>query len=196
MKELKAQLKKKSGSFIQYIPEDGITVRFMDEPDSWLNYYEHYVEDTKTYAPCTDDCEHCADGGKPTQRYLANAVDVSENKVIPIKMPVTLASQIVKMYEKYSTLIDRDYELQREGSGKENTKYIALPESPRPMKLSRYEPLDLMSVLMSQLGDDEDDEDDDEVEAAPPARRTRPSTAGAPKAAPAKKVVRRRRRAV
>jgi hypothetical protein len=96
-----------------------------------------------------------------------NAVDTSDNKVIPLVLPVTAAKPLVAMYEKYGTLTDRDYELVREGEGLE-TEYRALPESPQKMRLSKFERLDLIEFLEAQIGGDDDE--DDEPRAKPKSK--------------------------
>lgn len=171
IKELKKSLKRggKSG-YLSRIPADGRTVRFLTEPDKWFKFYEHYDESLEDdrYFPCTEDCRGCDEGIDQSKRWLANALDTSENRVIPQVLPASLVSNLMKKYDKFGTIMDRDYELTKDGSGM-STEYDALYESPRKMKLDRFDLLDLEEVLLSQLpgqGDD-DDADDDEDEAPP-----------------------------
>lgn len=169
MAALKKSLKKGGGSgFIQSVPGDGdLMVRFLTEPNEWVEYFEHYDEDEKKFAPCTDDCMYCASGDdRPSQRYLANALDVAEGKVIALRLAKTLASNIMKKYERFKTLLDRDYSLSREGTGFD-TEYDVIPEPETKLKLSKYEKLDLWAILEAQL-----DEDEDEEEEATPRKRT------------------------
>lgn len=169
IKALKSSLKKGSGAnFLQRVPEEGIAVRFLTEPTEWVKYFEHYDEVLKFY-PCADDCPGCAEGNRASVRYLVNALDVAEGKVVPLVLPKTVAQQVLKKYERYNTLLDRDYEITRDGAGLDTT-YDVNPEPPKSMKLSRYDLLDLMALLEAQLpseDEDEDDEDDDEDEATP-----------------------------
>lgn len=176
---LKASLKRGSGSnYLFRLPGDSTTlVRFLTEPygdDAWIDYYEHY-DSTRKYYPCVEgDCPGCQDGERASKRYLAAVVDVAENRVVPLVMPVTMAISVEKKYEKYGTLLDRDYELERSGTGFETT-YEVTPEPPSKMNLSRYDVPDLLALLEDQLtlsesitdedddDDDDDDEDDDDV---------------------------------
>jgi hypothetical protein len=164
IKSLKTQMKKGGGGagYLKRVPEDGsLVVRFLTEPDGWVMFFEHYDAVRKFY-PCTDTgCPGCAEGDRPSQRYLTNAVDVDENAVIPLLLPKSAASSVLKKYDKYGTLLDRDYEVSRTGSGMD-TEYEAIPESPTKMNLNRFEELDLWSLIEAQLSEDEDDEDDDE----------------------------------
>lgn len=170
LSDLKRSLKKGGGgsSFLQRIPsEDSLMVRFLEDPvDHWVDYMEHYDEERNFY-PCIgkkNDCVGCGTGASLSQRYLCNAVNTADSKVIPLVMPKSLAKQVLAKYEKFSTLLDRDYELSRTGTGFD-TEYDAEPQSPTKMKLSRYEPLDLWAILEDAMadahgnGDDEDDDD-------------------------------------
>ena len=175
---LKTSLKKGGGNgqYLKRIPaDDALTVRFLTEPTEWVTFYEHY-DAVKKFYPCTDDCSGCTEGEKPSARYLANALDVSETKVVPLVMPKTVAASLLKKYDKYATLLDRDYELSRSGTGLE-TEYDVTPESPTKMNISRFDLLDLMETLEAQLemsentsDDDEDEDEEEEVVKKSPAR--------------------------
>lgn len=168
MAGLKASLKKGGGSqYLSRVPADAsITVRFLTEPEDWYGYYEHYDAVRKFY-PCSDDCPGCTEGDRPSGRYLSNALDVAEGKVIPLVLPKSMVSSLVKKHEKYGTMLDRDYELSRSGNGLD-TEYDVTPEAPTKMNLTRYDLIDLEELLESQLemaegassGDDDDDDDD------------------------------------
>ncbi len=178
--DLKKRLKKGGGggAYLTRIPADGsITVRFLSEPDgpTWVEYFEHF-NDAKKFFPCSDDCDACREGDKPSKRFLTSAVDVQENKVAPLVVPASAMTSLNKKYEKYATLLDRDYEISRSGAGFD-TEYEVTPEPPSKMNLARFDPLDLLSLLQSQLDGEEDEEDEDE---APNSKkggksRTRPS---------------------
>lgn len=162
IKTLKKSLKKRAGQDIRRTPEDGITVRFLTEPEEWFEFFEHY-DDTREgnyYYPCTEDDEGCQNGDKPTKRYLANAVDVDEKKAIAMLLPQSLASMLVKKYDRFKTILDRDYFLSKEGSGF-STEYDATPEPPSRMNTSRYVLFDLQKLLMSLLVDDDEDAEDE-----------------------------------
>jgi hypothetical protein len=163
---LKKRLKKGSGGqYLSRVPGDGaLTVRFLTEPDEWVEYFEHFDQMRKFY-PCTDNCPGCLEGDKPSKRYLSNAVDTQENKVIPLVLPASAASSLVKKYDKYATLLDRDYEIARSGTGFD-TEYEVTPEPPTKMNLNRFDALDLMALLGAQLEDEDDDEDDKPAKAA------------------------------
>jgi hypothetical protein len=175
VKELKKNLKRggKAG-YLSRVPADGRTVRFLTEPDKWFKFYEHYDEarEDDRYFPCTEDCVGCDEGLDTSKRWLANALDTSENRVIPQVLPASLVGNLMKKYDKFGTIMDRDYELTKEGSGM-GTEYDALYESPKKMKLDRFELLNLEDVLLSQLpgqGDDEDEDDEDDAKPSKPSK--------------------------
>lgn len=183
------------------VPQDSeITVRFLTEPDEWVEFYQHYERGGRGYFTCVEGCDFQNDKGKhvPSQRYVANALLVDEGRVVPLQMAMTLAEVLLRRYDKYHTLLDRDYELSSEGSGLD-TKYDAVPGSMTEINLARYELVDLWESVEGTLDedgngsskvdlDDADDDEDDEEDEAPVRRRTSTTTR---KTAPAKKTVTR-----
>lgn len=192
IKSLKASLKRGgAGSFIKNVPKDaGITVRFLHEPEEWVKYREYYSENTEPrFFPDVEgmDPDFVADLDKPATRYLACAVDVEENQVIPIKMPKSLVESLMKKYDKFGTILDRDYELVKDGEGFD-TSYEAIPEAPKRRNMSKFEVLDLLDVLEQQVpkeisGDSDEDDDppfdtDDDDDEKPIRRRGGSRTGG------------------
>lgn len=180
-KAVKDSLKTGSGSSpLRFVPKEGssITVRFIEEPEEWVNYIEVYDPTIKRGYPYPDDPRMPGydDELRKTSRYVANAVDVESDKVIALQMPKTLVNQLVGRYEKNGTVTDRDYELFRQGTGLE-TEYHAQSEAPSKKKLSKYEALDLLQLLEDAYnavwGTDEDDDDDEEAEEIIPKSRKR-----------------------
>lgn len=171
IKALKQTLKRGGGAqFLKRIPEAGITVRFLTEPTEWFTFFEHFDDNAEPkYYPCQDhDCAGCMsddpDVRKTSKRVLTNALDVGEGNVIPLVLQATVANGLVKKYERYNTLLDRDYELAKEGKGFD-TEFDIDAQPPSSMRLKQYDLMDLEATLMSQLTgvDDEDDDDEDEV---------------------------------
>ncbi|MFE9742931.1 hypothetical protein [Streptomyces sp. NPDC006477] len=178
--DLRKSLKRSGGGAsgkIGFIPEDPITCRFLSEPETWIGYHEHYngPNADPRYSPCVDgECclpENLYQGNKPTFRYLANAYNVDQSKVQALKMPKSLVEQLVKFYEKYGTILDRDYELSRSGSGMD-TSYSAVPDDKSPIKISRFRK-DMVDLeqLLEDWASEQEEEDDDEEEVSPRRRR-------------------------
>jgi hypothetical protein len=145
---VKASLKKGGGStatYIKYVPEDGLVVRFLTEPEEWFGYQEYYDAENKMYVPMVEG-EVLPDDTRPSFRYLTNALIVAEDTVVPLKLPKTLANLLMISYEKYDSISDRNYELDKHGTGIDTT-YVSTPEAPSKMNTSKYELLDLALVL-------------------------------------------------
>lgn len=173
MSDLKKSLKRGGGGAsgkIGFIPEDPITVRFLSEPETWVGYYEHYngPNADPRYSPCVNDsspggCDYEPyQGNKPAFRYLANAYIVDSSKVQALKMPKSLVEQLVTFASKWGTILDRDYELSRSGSGMD-TSYSAIPEDKHPINIKRFRK-DMMDLeeLLENWADEQDGADDEE----------------------------------
>ena len=166
MKAVKESLKKGGSSgetWIKNIPAEGLTVRFLTEPEQWFGYFEYYDADAKAYIPMAEG-EVLPDGARQSFRYLTNAVDIESDRVIPLKLPKTAANALIMKYDKYGTLIDRDYELERFGEGLD-TSYDVTPTAPAPMAVDKYTALQLEEVLIAArnkaLGEDDIDTKDE-----------------------------------
>ncbi len=158
----KKSLKGGGNRIVKTIPEnDSITVRFLEEPDQFYGFYEWYNAEEKTFYPVVDG-EELPDGVRASFRYLANGYVVDDSAVRAVKMPKSLFEQIMARYEKHGTILDRDYELTRSGSGLDTT-YMLTPEAPSKMNLKRFELLDLEAILAKMLEDEDDDADDEPV---------------------------------
>lgn len=171
---LKKSIKRGSSTgAIKRIPKEApLTVRFLEEPDRWFEFFEHYDPEKKKGGVCVGDgCLYCADDVRANKRLLANAVDMDESRVIALAMPTSLVNILLKKYDKYGgTLLDRDYELAREGEGMD-TEYDATPEAQSRFNYDAYEVLDLGAILEAEVDQDDDDDDEDE-KFLPPAKRT------------------------
>lgn len=176
LKTLKKTLAKggSGGAWIKYIPKNSsMNVRFIQEPEEWVNYVEHYDQTIRKSYPCNSEasCPGCATGERKSNRYLANAVDVDSDRVIPLQMPKDLANRLVVRYERNGTMTDRDFELSRAGEGLDTTYDLDAGAVDR-RKIDKYTPLDLIKVLEdayaevfgADVEDADDDDDADEVE--------------------------------
>jgi hypothetical protein len=177
IKALKESLKKGGSSlntFIKNVPAEGITVRFITEPEEWFGFYEYWNDESRNFVPMAIG-EILPDGARASFRYLASAVDIETDRVIPIKLAKTTANSLILKYDKYGTMIDRNYELQKHGEGLDTT-YDVTPDAPSKLNLAKYEAFNLEDILIkaraSALGEkdtsqsvsslDDDDIDEDE----------------------------------
>ena len=150
LKAVKDSLKKGGSSlntFIKNVPADGITVRFITEPEEWFGFYEYWNDESRNFTPMAVG-EILPDGARPSFRYLASAVDIETDRVIPLKLAKTAANSLILKYDKYGTMLDRNYELQRHGEGLDTT-YDVTPDAPSKLNLAKYEVIDLEQVLIS-----------------------------------------------
>lgn len=190
MKALKQSLQKggSGGAWIKYIPKNGmLNVRFIQEPEEWVNYVEHYDQTIRKSYPCNGEtsCPGCVSGERKSYRYLANCVDTDNDRVIPLQLPKDLANRLVVKYEKWGTLIDRDIELTRSGEGLDTVYDLDAGAQDRK-KIDKYQPLDLLKVLdeaFASVFGGGVDEDDDEPEKPKAAVKMRGRSAAAPKQA-------------
>ena len=182
MKNMKASLQRggsNSGiTYIKAIPADGLTVRFLHEPEEWFGYHEYFDQADRKFVPMAEG-EILPDGANPSFRYLACAVNKEDDRVIPVKLPKTAVNQLILKYDKYETIMDRDYELEKHGQALDTT-YDVTPTGPSKMALDKYELIDLEQVLIDarklalgetdiessqgEMFSDDDLDDDDEVE--------------------------------
>lgn len=132
-----------NGDFIKNV-QDGkdLRVRFLQNPEEWTKYREHYSQETKFF-PCKgDNCPGCNSDSeqlkKSSRRYAAAVLDVKEAKVIALKLPVDLANRVIgKCDRNGGTLLNRDYTLIRTGKGLDTT-YDVEQEDKTEVDLSRY----------------------------------------------------------
>lgn len=169
LRNLKKTLAKGGGKgFIKFIPKNGsMNVRFIQEPEEWVNYAEHYDEVAKASFPCTmeNDCPGCRSDSRKSYRYLCNVVDRDDkDRVIALQLPKDLANRLVIKYEKWGTITDRDIELSRSGE-KLDTVYDLDASQPDRKNISGFQPQDLEKVLEEAFNKvfGEDDEEDEPV---------------------------------
>lgn len=166
--------KRNSNSNMWSIPEAGIIVRFLDEPEDWFGYSRYYDEDASMYVPMVEG-ERAPQGARQQYRFVANAVKVDDDRVIAFDMPKSMGSAMHKYYDKYGTLLDRDYDFSKSGSGLQ-TEYAVAPDAKEPKKLTKYDKLDLEDVLSTQrtmaLGEDTDTADEDKPKAKASTKTT------------------------
>jgi hypothetical protein len=133
-------------------------VRFLQDPEDWVAYREHYSQATKFF-PCTQDetCPGCnsEDGAlkRAGRRYISNVVIVSEHEardegqVALLKLPVDLANRLIGKAERNKgTLLTRDYTLIRSGNGLDTT-YDVEAEDPSKINVDAYPKLEAEQYL-------------------------------------------------
>lgn len=126
-------------------------VRFLEDPDEWISYREHFLE--KRSFPCTQDdsCKGCEEGDKSKRKYATNLYLVEAGLVLPFKLPVTLAKKMFLRAERNDGVVtDRDFILIRQGEGM-NTEYEVDPDdrSKRDIRTLLKDKEDIEAILVS-----------------------------------------------
>lgn len=143
--------------------EQTFAVRFLTEPSEWFGFYEHYNATDGFFACYEGEC--CANStDKASMKYLANVFVQEDNKVMALKIPKSLAEDLMRSCEKYTTMQDRWYEVSRVGTGKNDTKYSRDPEAPTKFRLPRDAKLIDLHALMQKMVEEVEEADDDEEE--------------------------------
>lgn len=154
---------------ITFINDEGINVQFLQEPEEWAKYTDAYAKSVGRFWPVPSDDAPKVDDANMSTRYLANAIDIDNDRVVVIKLPLTLVELLLKRADRKGTLTDTVFYLYRSGEGRDNTTYGFDVEGKGSKKVSKYlaEMKDLEEILAEEYesvwGDeDTDDEDDDE----------------------------------
>lgn len=172
------------GKFLRTI-RDGkdCRVRFLQDPEDWFKYREHFSQATKFF-PCTNDssCPGCSSDdeklAKSSRRYIANVVIVAEKdakdegQVALLKIPVDLANRLINKADRNGgTLLTRDYTLIRTGNSLDTT-YDAEAEDKAPVNTEAFPKLDpepyLAEMFDSAWGTDKLEKIVDREDAAKP----------------------------
>lgn len=128
------------GSYLRTFKKGETKVRFIEEPDEWNVYFEHFTPDRKSF-PCTEDetCPGCSSENetvaKRSRKYATQVLLVKNNIVLPFKIPVTLSDRLSVRAERNSgTLLNRDYVVLKSGDGFD-TEYDVDQEDKYPVNL-------------------------------------------------------------
>lgn len=158
-------------------------VRFLTEPDEWVEAYFHWPEGGKpTWCPGGEkkskDCSDCRNGEDKRKAILAVVFDRASGQVVVFQMTTTAADGVLARYEKFGESVRTcDYEIKREGEGLK-TKYLVDYEPKSKFNFVRYENQmpDIIQVLEDEIaqqsGASPEPEDDDEEEEPRSTRRS------------------------
>ena len=123
--------------------KDGDSVwRFLEEPPDWHKYFEHYDPETtlignkkpgaffgcalRSLGSCKG-CEHPAERvAKAGVKWAVNALDAG-GKLQLLKVGAQIKKPMVNRQQRLNTIVDRDFVVNRSGSGLE-TEYVTDPQ--------------------------------------------------------------------
>lgn len=146
-----------SGDFLPYLRnfrEGDNIVRFIEEVDDWIAFSEHYAGG-KSF-PCTNDrntCPGCTSEddkvSRASRKYATNLQLVANDKVLPFRVPMSLAKKLFNRAERNGTITNRDYVVMREGKGLE-TEYDLEQDEKRSVDLGslKSQAHDIENILL------------------------------------------------
>lgn len=145
------------GKWIKTLKEGETRMRFLQEVEDWVVYYEHY-NPAGTAFPCTGDRDTCPGCTSTNERMKSASRKVAVNVVVGqyqdvYKLPITLVNRLkIKSERNNNTITDRDYLIIR--SGKDiNTEYDVESGSALPIDLSAYELFNIEKMLEEQFNE-------------------------------------------
>lgn len=116
-----------NGIWLRNFQRGETTVRFIDEPEDWIVFKEHYNSD-KHWFPCSSEvtCPGCSSDDEQQRRkstkYATNLYLVKSGEVRPFKIPISLANALERRAERNGgTICNRDYAILKSGSGLETS---------------------------------------------------------------------------
>ena len=172
-KGIKQSLSGGSNQYAQRVPEDGIVVRFLTEPEEWWEVVLHYGD--KTSFPCNGDagCLGCDEGFDTGRKWYASAYVPGDDRVVVFEMGKSVVEAILKKYERNHTVTDRDFEVTKEGTGM-RTRYDVEALDVRHIKgLDKMEPIEMEEFFEEWLKRAMREEGGEEEVTATSRRRTK-----------------------
>lgn len=155
VKELKQKFQREGGGMNIYLKDgESIRVRFLTPPEEWPVYKEHRVQRAGKWwqVPClmNEGCPLCADEEPAREVARIPVYDVEKKEVRFWKTGPRVSQELLLRYEK-GKLLDRDYNIIREGDD-QNTKYIldAEDKEKRP-ELKKIKIPDVQKMLEREL---------------------------------------------
>jgi hypothetical protein len=112
------------GKYLRNFKDGDTVIRFIEEPDDWIVFREHYTTDRRSF-PCTEDrdsCPGCTSDVESVQRatrkYGTNLWLVKQDLVLPFRIPMSLAKRVFSRAERNEGVItNRDYVVMKSGKG-------------------------------------------------------------------------------
>ena len=139
------------GGWIRYPNKDGeFQLRFLEEFEQWISYWEHFSMPKRCSYPCTGDretCPGCNCGNekeaKASKKFLMNALQSSGQgqgyvNLWKITASAQMRADLLRFRDKAGgTLTDRDYTIIR-STINGRTSYSIDREDKEPIKLEQY----------------------------------------------------------
>lgn len=175
LKDVTASPSGGSGKWIKTFREGETKVRFLQETDDWVVYWEHY-NPAGTAFPCTGDKQSCpgctSDNERMSKASRKTAVNVLVGEYIDVyKLTTKLANRLVSRAERNDgTITDREYTIIRTGSGLD-TEYDVEGGAAVSIDVAAYQLNDIPQMLATQFRENFPDEEADRFIAAAEAKQ-------------------------
>ena len=119
------------GSYLRNFSNGDTVVRFCEEIDEWVKFWQHFNEDAKRSYPCTGDrssCPGCLSENpkeaKASLHYATTVKLIEREQYVPARIKVTIYKKMKTRSERNDgTILNRDYIIIREGKGMNDTEY-------------------------------------------------------------------------
>lgn len=140
-----------SGKWIRTLKEGETRMRFLEEMDNWLVYYEHYNPIGSAF-PCTGDKATCPGCTSDNERMNKASRKVAVNAIVGqyqdvYKLPITLVNRLkIKSERNDNTITDRDYIITRIGKSID-TEYDVESGNALPIDLNAFELANVQTML-------------------------------------------------
>lgn len=129
-----------------------LTVRFLTELTDFEYYQECWPVGKGRPFPLAEGLQEGTDYQRKNDMYLANALDVENDRVIALQIKPSVLASLMLKHERYGTIMDRDYTIVRYGEGL-NTEYSLENEGPSKRNLAKYQLYDLSQVIQDAYDD-------------------------------------------
>lgn len=187
LSKMKSEIKKSGankGKILYFKEGEKHRVRFLSDFEDGLEVKFHDSYALGVNVPCQEefgrDCEYCEEEDLRTRSmYFWSVYDYEAEEVKLMMFAVnncTPVSALASLYESYGTLLDRDYEIKKSGSG-QNTQYSVVPLKERKFRNTKVKALSDEAVLKiidkAYPADNSEDVEDEE-----PKRKKQNKTKG------------------
>jgi len=138
-------------NYLRSFKKGDTKVRFLDDPDEWAYFEEHFTADNKSFMclgsfdkKFRDVCPGCVSENDSTNRYSRRYATcllvVDWNRVLPYRIPVSLKERLDKRLERNDgTLTNRDMVVIKSGSGLETDYDVDMDERYKLTGKEEYE---------------------------------------------------------
>ena len=155
------------GDFMRYIKDGPQSFRFLQEPNDWLRYWEHYnpmgfsfpcadpdMQDPASCPGCSSDLEKMK---KPARRFAGNVLTSYNgiDYVNVLKVGTMVFDKLENRFDRFGTICDRDYTITRYKTSGDRYDFDVEgdPPTPLPQPVTSYQLKDVEQMLVDAYND-------------------------------------------